>query len=306
MSTIQTEPLTLDLTREFNAPRDIVFRAWRDAELLSRWSAPRGFTITAAEGDFRPGGAWRACMRSPSGEELCVGGTYREIVLRERLVFTHEWEEDPEVPQTETLVRIEFADAGKGRTRMHFHQERFKSEESRDGHRGGWEECFDLLEEVLADTSSAVRREIVNTRVIAYPRALVFRAYTEPEHLARWWGPKGFSNTFQKFELRPGGDWHFVMHGPDGTDYQNEWVFREIESPARLAMDHLSPPKFGLRFDFAEQAGGTHITMRQAFETAEVRDAIATYAVECNEQNFDRLEIELARMEALASQPASM
>src|SRR3954469_17360382 len=126
--------LTLDLTREINAPRDIVFRAWRDAELLTRWCAPRGFTITASEGDFRPGGAWRTCMRSPAGEDLPVGGVYREIVRRERIVFTHIWEEDPGVPQTETLVRLEFADAGKGRTRMQFHQERFKSEESRDGH----------------------------------------------------------------------------------------------------------------------------------------------------------------------------
>jgi uncharacterized protein YndB with AHSA1/START domain len=143
--------LTLDLTRQLDAPRELVFRAWQ-ADLMKRWGAPRGFTITHQEADFRPGGAWRVCMRSPAGEDLWVGGVYQEILPGERLVFTHEWEEDPGVPQTETLVRVELADAGESQTRMHFHQERFKSEESRDGHRGGWEECFDILDEVLKQT----------------------------------------------------------------------------------------------------------------------------------------------------------
>lgn len=290
-----TEILTLDITRELAVPRELVFRAWRDNDLMKRWSAPRGFTMTHSEADFREGGAWRACMRSPAGEDLWLGGVYREIVPGERLVFTHEWDEDPGTPQTETLVEVTLADDANGKTRMHFHQERFRSPESRDGHRGGWEECFDILEEVLAEEQTSTR-EIVSTRLIDAPRELVFRAYTEPEHLARWWGPKGFTNTFEIFELRPGGTWRFQMHAPSGTTYPNESVFREIVPPERIELEHLSGHYFRLRIDFADEAWKTRVTFRMIFETREERDRIATIAVPSNEENFDRLEAELARM----------
>src|SRR4051794_12623895 len=87
-------------------------------------------------------------------------------------------------------------------------------------------------------------REIVATRVFDAPRELVFKAWTDPEHLAQWWGPTGFTNTFHEFDLRPGGVWRFVMHGPDGVDYKNENVFVEIVKPERIVFDHVSGPKF--------------------------------------------------------------
>lgn len=140
-------------------------------------------------------------------------------------------------------------------------------------------------------------REIVTTRVFAFPRDLVWRAWTEPGPLSRWWGPKGFSNTFQEFVLRPGGDWRFVMHGPDGTDYKNHSVFREIAAPERLVFDHVSGHLFQVVATFdAVDTGRTRVTFRMIHETAEACDRIRAVAVPSNEELFDRLGAELARM----------
>ena len=143
---------------------------------------------------------------------------------------------------------------------------------------------------------AASDREIVTTRVLAWPPERVFRAWTEPEHLARWWGPKGFTNTFQEFDPRPGGRWQFVMHGPNGADYPNQSVFVEIVKPERIVFDHLSGPAFQVTATFAEEAGKTRLTFRMLFETAAECDKVKGFAVGANEENLDRLEAELARM----------
>ncbi len=139
-------------------------------------------------------------------------------------------------------------------------------------------------------------REIVSTRVFDAPRERVFQAWTDPEHLARWWGPKGFTNTFHEFDPRPGGVWGFVMHGPDGVDYKNRSVFVEIVKPERIVFDHLSGPRFRVTATFAEEAGRTRLTWLMLFETVAEYEKVKGYAVEGNRQNLDRLEAELTRM----------
>ena len=139
-------------------------------------------------------------------------------------------------------------------------------------------------------------REIVSTRGFNAPRELVFKAWTDPDHLVHWWGPQGFTNTFHEFDLRPGGTWRFVMHGPDGTDYQNKSVFSEIVKPERIVFDHVSGPRFQVTATFADQAGKTRVTFRMLFKTAAECDKVKAYAVQANEQNFDRLEAHLAKM----------
>jgi len=144
--------LKLRIVRVFAAPRALVFDAWTKPEQIKQWSAPRGFTIPVSEGDLKVGGKWRACMISPQGEELWLGGEYREIVPNERLVFTHAWGEDEGKPRTETIVTVQFADHPDG-TEMIFEQTGFASIESRDGHSGGWNECLELLADHLAKSS---------------------------------------------------------------------------------------------------------------------------------------------------------
>jgi len=139
------------------------------------------------------------------------------------------------------------------------------------------------------DDQPASDREHVTTRLLAWPRERVVRAWTEASHLSRWWGPRGFSSTFQEFEPRAGGRWRLVLHGPDGTDYPNVSVFVEV-SPARVVLDHVSGHRFRL------SAGGTLLTWCQRFETAAEFERVRRLVVPANEQNLDRLEAELATM----------
>ncbi len=139
-------------------------------------------------------------------------------------------------------------------------------------------------------------RQFSNTRLFAAPRETVFRAWTVAEHLTRWWGPKGFTSTFHEFDPRPGGDWRFVLHGPDGKDFPNYTRFLEV-SPERIVLDHISPPQFQVTATFEEREGGTFLTFTQAFPTVQQKETIQKFAYEANEQNFDRLEAVLATME---------
>lgn len=139
-------------------------------------------------------------------------------------------------------------------------------------------------------------RKIVTTRVFDAPRDVVFKAWTDPKHLAKWWGPKGFTNTFEEFDMRPGGVWRFVMHGPDGGRYENETVFVEVVKPERIVFQHVTAPQFQVTATFVEEAGKTRLTFQMLFETAAECDKVKMYTVDANEQNFDRLEAELTRM----------
>ncbi|MDX6531032.1 MAG: hypothetical protein QOH41_3322 [Blastocatellia bacterium] len=145
-------------------------------------------------------------------------------------------------------------------------------------------------------TEATDDREIVSTRLIDAPRELIWCAWTEPDQLTHWWGPNGFTSTFQEFDPQPGGVWRFILHGPDGKDYKNEIVFRELVKPERIVFEHLSAPKFQVTATFVEEGSQTRITFRMLFETAAECDKVKTYAVAANEQNFDRLEAQLARM----------
>jgi len=144
---------------------------------------------------------------------------------------------------------------------------------------------------------AASDREIITTRVFDAQRELLFKALTDPDHLARWWGPAGFTNTFHQFDLRPGGSWRFVMHGPEGTDYTNESVFVEIDRPERIVFRHLKPMhQFLMTMLLAEQDGKARLTWRMLFESTAECDRVRAFAGAANEQNFDRLEAELATM----------
>jgi uncharacterized protein YndB with AHSA1/START domain len=125
-------------------------------------------------------------------------------------------------------------------------------------------------------------RSIVGEREFDAPRDLVFAAFTDPKHLAQWWGPDGFTTTTSQFEFRPGGVWRHVMHGPDGRDYQNRITFEEIVRPERIVFRHgggadVEPVQFRQTVVFEDLGGGrTRITWRQDYPSAAERDRIAT------------------------------
>src|SRR5215467_3936505 len=161
----------------------------------------------------------------------------------------------------------------------------------------------------MATTSSggelahaAADREIVISRVIGAPRELVFEAFTRVRHLSRWWGPEGFSTTTRSFGFRVGGEWDFVMHGPDGTDYQ-EWItWTEIVPPERISLLHGESRDdanaFQSQVTFEAVGTDTRIVMRTLFPSKQLRDrAVEQYhAIEGGEQTLGNLAAYVAEL----------
>ena len=130
--------------------------------------------------------------------------------------------------------------------------------------------------------------EIISTRVFDVSRDRLFAAFSDPKQLAQWWGPKGFTNTFDEFDFRPGGDWKFTMHGPDGKDYANHTRFIEIVPAERIVYEHIAP-HFRMTITLADAGTGTHMIWCMQFETAEICERFKPICVPANEENFDRL-----------------
>ncbi|HEU4725555.1 MAG TPA: SRPBCC family protein [Candidatus Eisenbacteria bacterium] len=127
----------------------------------------------------------------------------------------------------------------------------------------------------MTDTPDTSDREIVTTRVIDAPRELVFKVWTEPEHLAQWWGPDGFTTDIQEMDVRPGGAWKYFMNGPDGVRFRHENVFLEVVPPERIVYDHITGPTFVATATFEElEDGRTRLTLRMVLDSAEKRDRV--------------------------------
>ncbi len=151
-----------------------------------------------------------------------------------------------------------------------------------------------MTTEIISTTPDC---EIVSSRIINSPRELVYRAWSEPEHLKNWWGPAGFTNTFNEFDFRIGGRWSFIMHGPDKGNYANECEFIEIEEPSLIAWKRYSKPIFQVvaTFDVVEN-NKTKLVFKMLFDSAEECRKIKPFVVDKNEENFDKLETELQKL----------
>ncbi|MGE3850905.1 MAG: SRPBCC domain-containing protein [Planctomycetota bacterium] len=315
MTTPQTPGNATDfqISRVFDAPRELVYRTWTDPVHLARWWGPRIMTAWC-NADVRPGGRYRLVMVDPAGGEYPMTGVYQEVVTNERLVFTMdlsehsaEWHDlvNPDrdrsagIPSLDLVCTVTFSDAGEadGKTlcdiRVSMHSAAMRDRMVKMGMQQGWSESLDKLGE-LADT---IDREIVTVRDFDFPRELVFKAWTAPEHLAKWWGPNGFSITTHSMDFAPGGEWRLTMHGPDGTDYPNRIIFHKIVTPSRLEYSHANDEVEGVHVHFSttvtfhDLGGRTRLTMRAVFPTAEqLRFVAENYgAIEGAKQTVGRL-----------------
>jgi len=133
------------------------------------------------------------------------------------------------------------------------------------------------------------------SRTISAAPDQVFAALSDPTRLARWWGPAGFTNTFNVCEFKNGGKWVYVMHGPDGKDYPNESVFAEIETARKVVIDHVCKPKYHLVITLEPSAEGTVVSWSQEFEKSKFAESMRGFLTAANEQNLDRLEAEVLR-----------
>jgi uncharacterized protein YndB with AHSA1/START domain len=312
------------ITRTFEAPRELVFKAWTDPKRMAQWWGPHGFTNPICELDARPGSAWRIVMRGPDGVEHPARGVYREIVEPERLVMTIDHSGLPDQwhdmvspgrdrtkgkPALEAVSTVTFEEVG-GKTKVTVRQ-RFESAGVRDallkiGMNEGWSQSLERLGAVVSSdapqTASLVGdREIVITREFDASRETVFEAWTNPEQLVQWWGPRGFTTTVHEMDVRPGGVWRLTMRGPDGRDYRNRIVFVEVVKPERLVYRHApeegsEPVSFETTVTFAAEGSKTKVTIRQLFPSGMARDhVVKTYhALEGAAQTLGRLAEHLA------------
>jgi uncharacterized protein YndB with AHSA1/START domain len=300
------------LTRVFDAPRELVFAAWIEPKHFVNWWGPRGCRVPVCELDPRPGGLIHYVMRAPEFDHR-VRGTFDQVTRPTRLVLS-QWFVDErgnrEIPigfdgwriDATFLTVVEFFDEPGDKTRVTVKQSvtfpsggpaRESFARVRGGAREGWSSSLDRLADLVDDTSD---REIRVKRVFDAPRELVWKAWTEPEGISQWWGPKGFRTTTEVMDVRPGGEWRHVMHGPDGRDYPNLIVYEEVIAPERLLYRH---PAFGGEtadfraiITFEAQGARTEVTLRMIFaNAADLRHVDKKYgAIDGASQTLQRLD----------------
>lgn len=143
--------------------------------------------------------------------------------------------------------------------------------------------------------NNTAEREISVSRLFNAPVDLVWEVWTNPEHIKNWWGPNGFTNTISKMDVKPEGEWDLITHGPDGTDYKNKSIFKEVIKQKKLVYEHVSFPKFIATVEFERRGNKTFIQWRMLFESKEqLIQVVKTFkADEGLKQNIEKLELYL-------------
>lgn len=274
------------IERTYDAPVAAVWQAITEPTAIREWFMPFenfqpevgcDFTFTAQDHD------------NVSWVHLC---TVKEVVTQKKIAYTWRYEGQP----GDTLVTMELTPDGQGTHIKLTHSGLDTLPKlpafARENFAAGWNELIGKLLKGYSESSPLYPdREYACSRLINAPREKVFAAFSDPEQLAKWWGPSGFTNTITKFDFQVGGDWLLTMHGPDGTDYRNDSVFVEIVEPERIVYDHLrTMHRFLMEMTYADVGGRTRITWRQRFESPEEWEKVKAFVPAANEQNFDRLE----------------
>jgi uncharacterized protein YndB with AHSA1/START domain len=303
MNNDSTNPASQEfvLTRVVNAPRELVWKAWTEAERLAQWWGPKGFGMHVARLDLRPGGVFHYGMKTPDGKLLWGKFTYREIVAPERLVFVVSFSDEnagvtrhwlSETWPLEVLNTVTFTEEG-GRTTIRISGGPINATEvERNTFYGsiksmeqGFGGTFDQLDEYLVTAKKERPLEngddLVLTRIFNAPKALVFKAWTDAAQLMRWFAPDGCTTSYCKVDPKVGGKFHFCMRLPDGVEIWGLGVYKEIVDSERIVYvdafadaegNAVPPSHYGMSADypaetivtvtFAEQEGKTVLTLR--------------------------------------------
>lgn len=275
----ETKDREIRVSRVIDAPREMVFDAFTDPNQIVQWWGPRGFENSGDKIDVRPGGEWTFIMNGPDGAQYPNRIVFDEIVRPEKITYTHSGDapDDPDAFKTTVLF-----DDVNGKTKITMTGV-FPSKSARDyvveqfGALQGAQDNLDKLEEHVATIRT---KAFVIEREYDAPVALVFKAFTEADRLAQWWGPKGMEMVKCSVDLRPGGLFHYAMKSPQGHVMWGKFVYREIVAPKKLvfvvsfsneeggAERHPMSPNWPLEvlniISFTERDGKTLVTMRGA------------------------------------------
>ena len=292
------EPLVVE--RIFDAPVALVWKALTDTDDIKHWS----FDIR----EFEPRAGFEFQFYGGDGKTQYLHRCrVTEVILGKRLAYSWRYEGYA----GDSLVTFElFAEGKKTRLRLtHEGLETFPKLPAfaRTNFAAGWTQIVGSNLKNFVETRRSEKlvgdREIAAVRVFDAPRELVWKVWTDPEHVGQWWGPNGFTTTTHSMEVKPGGVWRYVMHGPDGRDYQNKVTYVEVTEPERLVYEHgtdkeTEPVNHHVTVTFRDEGGRTRVDMRMVFVSAKARDyVIETYgAFEGLKQHMARLEAHLAKM----------
>jgi uncharacterized protein YndB with AHSA1/START domain len=316
----RTDAAATDLvvTRVFDAPRDLVWKAWTEPKRFEQWWGPRDYRGVVTTSDLRVGGTHLWCMQSPDGQSIYSTGVFKEIVPGERLVYTDSFadEHGHRVPAShyglpgewpEATITVRFEDAAAGKTRLTV-THALPPGDPGDMTALGWSESFDKLSVVVGARPLGLtvilptEREIMMVRVFDAPRRLVFEAHTKPEHLRHWWGPREFTMASCDMDFRPGGQWRYVLRSARG-DFAFRGEFREIVPPERIVWTFEfegAPGDVAVEtLTLVERNGKTTLTTRSVAPSRAARDAVLQSGMETGAaETWDRLGeyvVELAR-----------
>jgi uncharacterized protein YndB with AHSA1/START domain len=297
------EPLVLE--RTFDAPVALVWKALTEVDDIKHWS----FDIR----EFEPRAGFEFQFYGGDGTTRYLHRCrVTDAVPEKRLAYTWRYEGYA----GDSLVTFElFAEGRKTRLRLtHAGLETFPTIAAfaRKNFTEGWTQLVGSNLKAFVETQRSEKlvgdREIAAARIFDAPRELVWKVWTDPEHVGEWWGPNGFSTTTFSMDVRPGGQWRYVMHGPDGRDYHNKVTYLEVVKPERLVYQHgaagddevgdTEPVSHHVTVTFRELAGRTRVDMLMVFASAEARThVIETYgAFEGLKQHMGRLEAYLAKV----------
>ena len=324
----------LVITRVFDAPRELVWRAWTEPEHFMRWWGPKEYTTPVCAIDLRVGGKYHYCMRSPEGQDCWGTGVYREIVPYEKIVCTDSFADADGnvVPAThygmgadfplELQITVTFEevegeeDKSKNKkTKMTLTHVGLPAGQMIEMAGAGWNESFDKLAASVRDGAAAAssqgakmsliaepgKQELMITRVFDAPRELVFKAWTDPELIPHWWGPRRFTTTVEKMEVQPGGLWRFVQRNAAGNEYAFHGVYHAVEAPGRLVYTFEfegMPGHVSLETGTFEDLGDgrTRMTGKSVFQSVAARDGMVQSGMEAGAaETMERFAALLAR-----------
>jgi len=296
-TSVNTADREIIVSRLLNSSITSVWEAWTTANHIKNWWGPNGFTNTITKMDLVPGGQWNLIMHGPDGTDYDNESIFTEIEKHKKIAYNH-------ISGHEFTATIQFEERGN-QTYIHW-QMLFDSKEELARIMGlfdiseGLKQNVNRLEDYLKinqlkiitmkdDTSD---REIALSRLLNAPIELVWEVWTNPEHIKNWWGPNGFTNTISKMEVQPEGEWNLIMHGPDGTDYKNKSIFKEVIQHQKLVYDHISVPKFTSTITFERVGNQTQLDWVMLFETKEqLIQVVKTFnAAEGLKQNVEKLQ----------------
>lgn len=305
------DPRAIVTTRLIDAPRALVFEAWTDPRHLSQWWGPTGFTTTTKSFEFRPGGVWRFVMHGPDGRDYQNRITFEDIVAPERLVYRHGGGDDVEPMQSRMTVTFE-DEVGMTRLTMRMvfstaeERERIVREYGAvEGARQTVGRLAGYMLQFAPNGSERPQFVFETTRIFKAPRDLVWKAWTDPQCVAQWWGPHGFTNPVCEMDVRPGGQWHVEQRAPDGTRHVFRGEFLEVDAPARLVntqryFDH-APIIVVVTFEDGDSE--TRVTTTVYFASKADLDATLSAGMEWGMgQSHARLDALLAKMDSSNAQ----